>query len=149
MIFAARYDIDAPLLNCYCIHDFFLRLYNNGVFDEKESTQYYDESENQFLSDRYIKGECPCGLYDSAYGDQCEKCGMSFSPSDLINPVATLSNNEPIKKKTKNWYLPMDKLQSKIEDYLKDKSNWKTNVIGQCNSGLKMDLSQELSLIHI
>ena len=117
--------------------DFFLKLYKNGVFDEKESTQYYDESENQFLSDRYIKGECPCGLYDSAYGDQCEKCGKSLSPSDLKNPVSTLSNNEPIKKKTKNWYLPMDKLQSKIEDYLKDKSNWKTNVIGQCNSWIK------------
>ncbi len=117
--------------------DFFLKLYKNGVFDEKESTQYYDESENQFLSDRYIKGECPCGLYDSAYGDQCEKCGKSLSPSDLKNPVSTLSNNVPIKKKTKNWYLPMDKLQSKIEDYLKDKSNWKTNVIGQCNSWIK------------
>ena len=64
--------------------DFFLKLYKNGVFDEKESTQYYDESENQFLSDRYIKGECPCGCkYDNAYGDQCEKCGKSLSPSDL------------------------------------------------------------------
>ena len=117
--------------------DFFLKLYKNGVFDEKESTQYYDESENQFLSDRYIKGECPCGLYDNAFGDQCEKCGKSLSPSDLLNPVSTLSNNEPIKKKTRNWYLPMDKLQSKIEDYLKDKSNWKTNVIGQCKSWIK------------
>ena len=117
--------------------DFFLKLYKNGVFDEKESTQYYDESENQFLSDRYIKGECPYCKYDNAFGDQCEKCGRSLSPSDLLNPVSTLSNKKPVKKKTRNWYLPMDKLQSKIEDYLKDKSNWKTNVIGQCKSWIK------------
>ena len=117
--------------------DFFLKLYKNGVFDEKESTQYYDKSENQFLSDRYIKGECPYCKYDNAFGDQCEKCGRSLSPSDLLNPVSTLSNKKPVKKKTRNWYLPMDKLQSKIEDYLKDKSNWKTNVIGQCKSWIK------------
>ncbi|RPG64429.1 MAG: methionine--tRNA ligase [Flammeovirgaceae bacterium TMED290] len=120
--------------------DFFLKLYRNDVFDEIESSQYYDESENQFLSDRYIKGECPCGLYDNAYGDQCEKCGRSLSPSDLKNPVSTLSNNKPVMKKTKNWYLPMDKLQKKVEKYLDDKSNWKSNVIGQCNSWLNEGL---------
>ena len=120
--------------------DFFLKLYKNDVFDEIESSQYYDESENQFLSDRYIKGECPCGLYDNAYGDQCEKCGRSLSPSDLKNPVSTLSNNKPVMKKTKNWYLPMDKLQKKVEKYLDDKSNWKSNVIGQCNSWLNEGL---------
>ena len=120
--------------------DFFSKLYDDGIFDEKESSQYYDEAENQFLSDRYIKGECPCGLYDNAYGDQCEKCGRSLSPSDLKNPVSTLSNNIPVMKKTKNWYLPMDKLQDKIEKYLGDKSNWKSNVIGQCNSWLREGL---------
>jgi len=120
--------------------DFFLKLYRNDVFDEIESSQYYDESENQFLSDRYIKGECPCGLYDNAYGDQCEKCGRSLSPSDLKNPVSTLSNNKPVMKKTKNWYLPMDKLQKKVEKYLDVKSNWKSNVIGQCNSWLNEGL---------
>jgi len=120
--------------------DFFSKLYDDGIFDEKESSQYYDEVENQFLSDRYIKGECPCGLYDNAYGDQCEKCGRSLSPSDLKNPVSTLSNNIPVMKKTKNWYLPMDKLQDKIEKYLGDKSNWKSNVIGQCNSWLREGL---------
>ncbi len=120
--------------------DFFLKLYRNDVFDEIESSQYYDESENQFLSDRYIKGECPCGLYDNAYGDQCEKCGRSLNPSDLKNPVSTLSNNKPVMKKTKNWYLPMDKLQKKVEKYLDDKSNWKSNVIGQCNSWLNEGL---------
>ena len=120
--------------------DFFKELYNNGVFVEKESSQYYDEAENQFLSDRYIKGECPSCSYEAAYGDQCEKCGSSLSPSDLKNPVSTLSNKKPIMKKTKNWYLPMDKLQENIEKYLNDKSNWKSNVIGQCNSWLKEGL---------
>ena len=120
--------------------DFFSKLYDDGIFDEKESSQYYDEAENQFLSDRYIKGECPCGLYDNAYGDQCEKCGRSLSPSDLKNPVSTLSNNKPVMKNTKNWYLPMDKLQDKIEKYLGDKSNWKSNVMGQCNSWLREGL---------
>tara|TARA_B100001057_G_scaffold304777_1_gene304898 strand:+ start:873 stop:2882 length:2010 start_codon:yes stop_codon:yes gene_type:complete len=120
--------------------EFFKELHNNSVFVEKESSQYYDEAENQFLSDRYIKGECPSCSYEAAYGDQCEKCGSSLSPSDLKNPVSTLSNNKPIMKKTKNWYLPMDKLQGKIENYLEDKSNWKSNVIGQCNSWLKEGL---------
>ena len=120
--------------------DFFSKLYDDGIFDEKESSQYYDEAENQFLSDRYIKGECPCGLYDNAYGDQCEKCGRSLSPSDLKNPVSTLSNNKPVMKNTKNWYLPMDKLQDKIEKYLGDKLNWKSNVMGQCNSWLREGL---------
>ncbi len=120
--------------------DFFKQLYDNSVFVEKESSQYYDEAENQFLSDRYIKGECPSCSYEGTYGDQCEKCGSSLSPSDLKNPVSTLSNNKPVMKNTKNWYLPMDKLQDKIEKYLEDKSNWKSNVIGQCNSWLKEGL---------
>ena len=120
--------------------DFFSKLYDDGIFDEKESSQYYDEAENQFLSDRYIKGECPSCSFGEAYGDQCEKCGRSLSPSDLKNPVSTLSNNKPVKKNTKNWYLPMDKLQDKIEKYLGDKLNWKSNVMGQCNSWLREGL---------
>lgn len=120
--------------------DFFSKLYDDGIFDEKESSQYYDEAENQFLSDRYIKGECPSCSFGEAYGDQCEKCGRSLSPSDLKNPVSTLSNNKPVMKNTKNWYLPMDKLQDKIEKYLGDKSNWKSNVMGQCNSWLREGL---------
>ena len=120
--------------------DFFSKLYDDGIFDEKESSQYYDETENQFLSDRYIKGECPSCSFGEAYGDQCEKCGRSLSPSDLKNPVSTLSNNKPVMKNTKNWYLPMDKLQDKIEKYLGDKSNWKSNVMGQCNSWLREGL---------
>ena len=120
--------------------DFFSKLYDDGIFDEKESSQYYDEAENQFLSDRYIKGECPSCSFGEAYGDQCEKCGRSLSPSDLKNPVSTLSNNKPVMKNTKNWYLPMDKLQDKIEKYLGDKLNWKSNVMGQCNSWLREGL---------
>ena len=120
--------------------DFFLNLYNKNSFDEISSSQYYDEVENQFLSDRYISGECPSCKYQEAYGDQCEKCGKTLSPMDLKNPKSKLSGNKPVLKETKNWYLPMDKLQSKIEKYIESNKDWKTNVIGQCKSWLKEGL---------
>tara|TARA_B110000438_G_scaffold33857_2_gene33571 strand:+ start:14083 stop:16101 length:2019 start_codon:yes stop_codon:yes gene_type:complete len=120
--------------------DFFLNLYNKNSFDEISSSQYYDEVENQFLSDRYISGECPSCKYQEAYGDQCEKCGKTLSPLDLKNPKSKLSGNKPVLKETKNWYLPMDKLQSKIEKYIESNKDWKTNVIGQCKSWLKEGL---------
>ena len=116
--------------------DFFLNLYEKGVFQEISSSQYYDKKENQFLSDRYITGECPCGKNKSAYGDQCEVCGKTLSPMDLKNPKSSLSGNAPILKETKNWYLPMDKLQVNIEKYINTKKDWKSNVIGQCKSWL-------------
>ena len=116
--------------------DFFLNLYEKGVFKEITSSQYYDVKEKQFLSDRYITGECPCGENKNAYGDQCEVCGKTLSPMDLKNPKSRLSGNEPILKETKNWYLPMDKLQGNIEKYIETKKDWKSNVIGQCKSWL-------------
>ena len=116
--------------------EFFLNLYEKGIFQEITSSQYYDEKENQFLSDRYITGVCPCGDNDNAYGDQCEICGKTLSPMDLKNPKSSLSGNAPILRETKNWYLPMDKLQGNIEKYLNTKKDWKSNVIGQCKSWL-------------
>ena len=116
--------------------EFFLNLYEKGVFQEITSSQYYDKKENQFLSDRYITGECPCGKNKNAYGDQCEVCGKTLSPMDLKNPKSSLSGNSPTLEETKNWYLPMDKLQVNIEKYINTKKDWKSNVIGQCKSWL-------------
>lgn len=117
--------------------DFFIDLNAKGVFDEIESEQYYDSEANQFLADRYIKGECPNCHYQEAYGDQCENCGSSLSPKDLINPVSTLSGNKPELKKTKHWYLPMDKYEDWLKKWiLEDHKEWKPNVYGQCKSWL-------------
>lgn len=122
--------------------EFFLNLYEKGEFIEKFSDQYFDEEYQQFLADRYIVGTCPnCGN-DNAYGDQCEKCGTSLSPTELINPRSTLSGNKPILKPTKHWYLPLDKYQPWLEEWLLEgkKNVWKTNVYGQCSSWLKQGL---------
>lgn len=116
--------------------DFFKTLYDKKVFTEQITEQYFDETAQQFLADRYITGQCPkCGN-ENAYGDQCEKCGSSLNPTDLINPKSTLSGNKPVLKQTKNWFLPLDKLQGKIKTYIDAHSNWKTNVYGQCKSWL-------------
>lgn len=115
---------------------FFKKLYEKGSFTEQVTEQYYDEDAKQFLADRYITGECPkCGN-PSAYGDQCEKCGSTLSPTDLKNPKSALSGNVPVLKQTKNWFLPLDKLQPKIAEYLSKHTDWKTNVYGQCKSWL-------------
>lgn len=121
--------------------EFFLNLYEKGEFVEKFSEQYYDEDYEQFLADRYITGTCPnCG-YDHAYGDQCENCGTSLNPTDLINPVSTLSGKPPVLKLTKHWYLPLDKYQPWLEKWLDTKEGeWKVNVFGQCKSWLKSGL---------
>jgi methionyl-tRNA synthetase len=122
--------------------EFFLNLYEKGEFIEKFSDQYFDEEYQQFLADRYIIGTCPnCGN-DNAYGDQCEKCGSSLNSTDLINPRSTLSGNAPILKPTKHWYLPLDKYQPWLEEWLLagKKDVWKTNVYGQCSSWLKQGL---------
>jgi len=116
--------------------DFFKKLYSEGKFIEQETDQYYDDEVKQFLADRYIMGTCPnCGN-ENAYGDQCERCGTSLSPTDLINPRSTLSGAKPIMKKTKNWFLPLDKLQPQIEKYVEKHKDWKVNVYGQCKSWL-------------
>ena len=120
---------------------FFKTLYDKGVFNEEETEQYFDEHAGQFLADRYIIGTCPkCGN-EEAYGDQCEKCGSSLSPTELINPRSTLSGAKPILKKTKNWFLPLDTLQPQIEAYIDLHKDWKPNVYGQCKSWLSGGLN--------
>lgn len=121
--------------------EFFLNLYEKDEFVEKFSEQYYDEDYEQFLADRYITGTCPnCG-YENAYGDQCENCGTSLNPTDLINPISTLSGKAPILKLTKHWYLPLDKYQPWLEKWIDEKDGeWKVNVFGQCKSWLKSGL---------
>ncbi len=116
---------------------FFKTIYDKGGFEERETEQYYDEAAQQFLADRYITGTCPVCANENAYGDQCEKCGSSLSPTDLINPKSVLSGAAPVKRMTKNWFLPLNKLQPKIEQYLSQHTNWKTNVYGQCKSWLE------------
>ncbi|HEY1009342.1 MAG: methionine--tRNA ligase [Daejeonella sp.] len=116
---------------------FFKNLYDKGVFTEEETEQYFDETAGQFLADRYIVGTCPnCGN-ENAYGDQCEKCGTSLSPNELINPHSTLSGQKPVLKKTTNWFLPLDKMQPEIERYIDSHKDWRPNVYGQCKSWLK------------
>ena len=121
--------------------DFFRKLYDDGKLIEQESEQYYDEEAHQFLADRYIMGECPhCGN-PNAYGDQCEKCGSDLSPMELKNPHSTISGSQPVIKKTKNWYLPLNDYQEWLKQWiLEDHKEWRPNVYGQCKSWLDMDL---------
>ncbi len=121
--------------------DFFKTLYDKGEFVEQTSEQYYDEEAHQFLADRYIMGTCPkCGA-EGAYGDQCEKCGSSLSPEELINPVSKLSGSALVKKPTKHWYLPLDKHEGFLRKWiLEDHKEWKSNVYGQCKSWLDSGL---------
>ena len=115
--------------------EFFLKLYEQGVFIEQESDQYYDPEVGQFLADRYITGTCPHCQNPNAYGDQCECCGTSLNATDLINPKSAISGAKPVLKKTKHWYLPLDKYQHFLEEWiLKEHPEWKTNVVGQCRS---------------
>ena len=121
--------------------DFFRKLYDDGKLVEQESEQYYDEEAHQFLADRYIMGECPhCGN-PNAYGDQCEKCGSDLSPMELKNPHSTISGSQPVIKRTKNWYLPLNDYQEWLKQWiLEDHKEWRPNVYGQCKSWLDMDL---------
>ncbi|MCD8236498.1 MAG: methionine--tRNA ligase [Prevotellaceae bacterium] len=121
--------------------DFFKTLYDADKFVEIESEQYYDEGAGQFLTDRNIKGECPRCHAEGAYGDQCEKCGSTLSPDELINPVNALTGNPLVKRKTKHWYLPLDAYQPWLEDWiLKEHKEWRPNVYGQCKSWLDAGL---------
>lgn len=126
---------------------FFLKLYEQGAFTEQKEEQYYDEEAKQFLADRYIMGTCPkCGHPD-AFGDQCEKCGSALSPKDLIDPRSTLSGAKPVLRPTSHWYLPMERSQQWMEEWINtgkldgaphhDPAEWKPQVLGQCNSWLK------------
>ena len=116
--------------------EFFTKLEANGDLETKETEQYFDESAQTFLADRYIKGTCPSCGYDSAYGDQCEKCGKSLSPEELINPVSTLSGNAPIKKTTKHWYLPLNRHEDFLREWILEEhaNDWRPSVVGQCKS---------------
>tara|TARA_B100000683_G_scaffold5684_1_gene6125 strand:+ start:3562 stop:5730 length:2169 start_codon:yes stop_codon:yes gene_type:complete len=121
--------------------DFFKKLYENGKLIEKESEQLYDAKEEQFLADRYVIGECPkCGNKE-AYGDQCEKCGTSLSPKELINPVSKLSGEKPVMRSTKHWYLPLDQYETFLKEWiLEGHKDWKSNVYGQCKSWIDQGL---------
>jgi methionyl-tRNA synthetase len=114
----------------------FKKLYDDGVFEERESEQYYDESKGVFLADRYIIGTCPVCGNPGAYGDQCEKCGTSLSPEQLLNPRSALSSAVPVKRKTKHWYFPLNKYEEWLKEWIVDgkKDQWKSNVYGQCKS---------------
>ena len=116
---------------------FFKKMYDDGLFEEKETEQYYDEKAKTFLADRYITGTCPVCSNPSAYGDQCEKCGSSLSPEQLINPRSTLSDAIPVKKKTTHWYFPLQNYEAFLKKWiLEDHQEWKNNVYGQCKSWL-------------
>lgn len=121
--------------------DFFKTLYDKGEFIEQTSEQYYDEEAKQFLADRYIIGKCPhCGN-ERAYGDQCESCGTSLNPTDLINPQSAISGSKPVMRQTKHWYLPLNKHEQWLREFILDNhKEWKTNVYGQCKSWLDMGL---------
>jgi len=121
--------------------NFFKKLYDDGKLLEKETEQYYDEEAHQFLADRYITGECPHCHNEGAYGDQCEKCGRDLSPTELLHPRSTISGSQPVMKKTKNWYLPLDKYQDWLKEWiLEGHKEWRPNVYGQCKSWLDLDL---------
>ena len=127
--------------------DFFRTLEKKDVFTKKTSEQFYDEENKQFLADRYITGECPKCNAAGAYGDQCEKCGCTLSPNELINPTSTLSGNAPVKKETSHWYLPMQNHEKWLKDWIEsgylegenhhDPKTWKSQVLGQCKSWIE------------
>ena len=123
--------------------DFFKNLLDKGAFREISSEQYFDEQAQQFLADRYITGTCPKCNNENAYGDQCEKCGSTLSPSELIKPKSALSGSIPVMKETKNWYLPLDEIQKDfLNDYIHQNIHWKSNVAGQCKSWLNDGLRE-------
>jgi methionyl-tRNA synthetase len=121
---------------------FFKTIYDKGLLLEKESEQYFDEETQHFLADRYIIGTCPHCNYERAYGDQCENCGTSLSPTDLINPKSVLSGNKPVMKKTRHWYLPLNNYEPMLRKWIIEghKEDWKTNVYGQCKSWIDQGL---------
>ena len=121
--------------------EIFTTMFEKGFFDEEVTEQYFDEVANQFLADRYIVGTCPVCGNTNAYGDQCERCGTALSPMELLEPHSTLSGSKPVLRQTKNWNLPLDRMQPQLEEYVNShRADWKTNVFGQCQSWLKEGL---------
>jgi methionyl-tRNA synthetase len=121
--------------------EIFTELYKKGFFKVKSEELFYDEATQMFLPDRYVKGECPnCG-YGEAYGDQCEKCGNSLNPTELINPVSSLSGETPVRKETQHWYMPLGEMQEKLASWIKTREDWKPNVMGQIKSWLQDGLN--------
>ena len=121
--------------------DFFRKLYDEGKFIEQTTEQFYDEEAQTFLADRYIVGECPHCHNEKAYGDQCEKCGSTLSSNELINPRSAVSGAVPVKRETKHWYLPLDKYEGFLREWiLEGHKEWKSNVYGQCKSWLDLGL---------
>lgn len=141
--FGVSFDIyhrTSSLMHHQTAADFFETLYKKGVFTEEVTEQYYDEKAQTFLADRYITGTCPkCGN-ENAYGDQCENCGSTLNATDLINPKSTLSGEPPVRKETKNWFLPLDKYEDQLRTYIDGHKEWKPNVFGQCQSWLNAGL---------
>ena len=116
--------------------EWFTYMNERGQLEVKETEQYYDAEANTFLADRFVKGTCPNCSYEGAFGDQCEKCGKSLSPDELINPVSTLSGSAPVKKATRHWYLPLNKYEGWLRQWILNdhKEDWRPNVVGQCKS---------------
>ena len=141
--FGISFDIyhrTSSLTHHQTAEDFFEKLYNDGVFTEEVTEQYYDEKAQSFLADRYITGTCPkCGN-ENAYGDQCESCGSTLNATDLINPKSTLSGEPPVMRETKNWFLPLDKYEERLRTYIESHKEWRPNVYGQCQSWLNAGL---------
>jgi len=119
----------------------FLKLHEKGIFKKKTESQLFDEKAEMFLPDRYVKGTCPVCGYEEAYGDQCERCGSSLSPTELINPVSALTGEVPVTKESQHWYIPLGDIQPKLEEWLATRTNWKPNVMGQIKSWLSDGLS--------
>ena len=130
------YDRTSNPIHHATAQEFFTYLNDRTELEINETEQYYDEEAQTFLADRYIKGTCPnCG-FENAYGDQCERCGKSLSPDELINPISTLTGKPPVKRKTKHWYLPLNKHEDWLRNWIlnEHQNDWKTNVLGQCKS---------------
>jgi len=136
------YHRTSEILHHETAQEFFTLLNNQGDLEVKESEQFFDAEANTFLADRYIIGTCPVCSSDNAFGDQCEKCGTSLSPDELIHPRSTLSGNTPIKKVTKHWYLPLNRHEDFLRKWILEdhQHDWKVNVLGQCKSWLDIGL---------
>lgn len=120
--------------------EIFLKLHAQGIFTKKAQKQLYDAEADMYLPDRYVKGTCPHCSHPEAYGDQCEKCGTSLSPTDLIDPISAISGNKPILKETEHWFIPLGDFQERLEEWIESKKDWKHNVLGQCKSWLDSGL---------
>lgn len=136
------YSRTSNLIHHQTSSEIFEKLYHDGKFIEKTTDQYYDEEAGQFLADRYITGTCPHCKYEKAYGDQCESCGTTLSPEELIQPRSTLSGSSPVIRQTKHWYLPLNEYEPWLREWILKghKDDWRANVYGQCKSWIDQGL---------